>query len=97
MSTNSLKLNGDKTELLVIRSPQQCSKASNATPNVADNIIGLSEREKTWGFSLTGISNLKSHVGMICQSVKYHLHNISLARRFLTKDLTEKAIHAFKT
>ena len=32
---------------------------------------------------------------MICKSARYHLHNISLARRFLTKDAAAKAIQAF--
>ena len=32
---------------------------------------------------------------MVCKSARYHLHNISLARRFLTKDAAAKAIQAF--
>ena len=36
---------------------------------------------------------LKSHGNMVCKSARYHLHNISLASRFLTKDAAAKAIH----
>ena len=39
--------------------------------------------------------NLKSHVNMVCQSARYHLHNINLARRFLTQNAVAKAIQAF--
>ena len=39
--------------------------------------------------------NLKSHFTMVCKSTRYHLHTISLARRFLTKDAAGKAIQAF--
>ena len=38
---------------------------------------------------------LKSHITMICKSTRYHLHNISHARRYLTREAAEKAIHAF--
>ena len=39
--------------------------------------------------------NLKSHITMICKSARYHLHNISLSTRYLTREAAEKAIHAF--
>ena len=31
----------------------------------------------------------------LCKSARYHLHNISPARRYLTKEASEKAIQAF--
>ena len=39
--------------------------------------------------------NLTLHVIMVYKSARYHLHNISLARRILTKDATAKSIQAF--
>ena len=95
MTANSLNLNGDKTKLLVIGTPQQCLKVSNATRNVADNSIGLCERGKNLEVLVDKYLNLKSHVNMVCKSARYHLHHISLARKFLTKDAAEKAIQAF--
>ena len=41
MSANSLKLNVDKTKLMLIGTPQQYLKVSNVILNVADNSIGL--------------------------------------------------------
>ena len=49
MSANSLKLNGNKTKLLLIETPRQCLKVSNAILNVAYSSIGLCEREKKLG------------------------------------------------
>ena len=34
-------------------------------------------------------------MSVVCKAARYHLHNISLARRFLSKEAAEKAIHAF--
>ena len=95
MSANRLKLNGDKTKMLVIGTPQQSSKISNLTLNVAQSIIESSEMVKNLGAIFDKRMNLKSHVNMICTSARYHLHNISLARRYLTREAAEKAIHAF--
>ena len=49
MLANSLKLNGDKTKLLLIGTPRQCLKVSNVILNVADKSIGLCEKEKVLG------------------------------------------------
>ena len=95
MSANSLKLNGDKTKLMLIGTPRQYLKVSNVILNVADNSIGLCQKEKNLGVLFDKHLNLKSHVNMVCRSARYHLHNISLARRFLTKDVAAKAIQAF--
>ena len=66
MSANRLKLNGDKTKLLLTGTPRQCLKASNAIINVADNSIRLCEKEKILGVLFDKNLNLKSHVNMVC-------------------------------
>ena len=43
MSVYRLKLNGDKTEMVVVGTPQQCLKVSNLTLNVANSMIESSE------------------------------------------------------
>ena len=95
MSANRVKLNGDKTKMLIIGTPQQCLKVSNLTLNVADSIIESSETVQNLGAIVGNHMNLKSHVNTICKSARYHLHNISLARRYLAREAAEKAIHAF--
>ena len=95
MSANSLKPNGDKTNLQFIGTPQQCLKVSNAIFNVADNSIGLCEKGKNLGVLIDKHLNLKPHITMVCKSASHHLHNTSLAKRYLTKDPTEKAMQEF--
>ena len=90
MLSNRLKLNGDKTKMMVIGTPQQCLKVPNISLNVAESVIESTETTKNLGVIFDKHMNLKSHVSMICKSARYHLHNISLARRYLTREAAEK-------
>ena len=81
--------------MLVVGTSQQCLKVPNLTLNVANSIIESSETVKNLGAIFDKHMNLKSHITMICKSARYHLHKISLARRYLTREAAEKAIHAF--
>ena len=81
--------------MLVVGTPQQCLKVSNLTLSVADSIIESSETVKNLGAIFDKHMNLKAHVNAICKAARYHLYNISLARRYLTREAAEKAIHAF--
>ena len=65
MSANRFKLNGDKTKMLVVGTPQQCLKVSNLTLNVADSIIESSETVKNLGAIFDKHMNLKAHVNAI--------------------------------
>ena len=70
-------------------------KVFNITLNLADSIIESSETVKNLGEVFDKHTNLRSHVNMICKSARYHLHNIWLDMRYLTREAAEKAIHAF--
>ena len=97
MMINRLKLNGDKTEMLIIgtNKNKQCRKLSNISITVGGSVIEASEKARNLGAVFDTNLTLKSHVSVVCKAARYHLHNISLARRFLTKEAAEKAIHAF--
>ncbi len=81
--------------MMVIGTPRRCWKVPNISLNVAESVIESTETTKNLGVIFDKHMNLKSHVSMICKSARYHLHNISLARRYLTREAAEKAIHAF--
>ena len=95
MLANRLKLNGDKTEMLIIGTHQQCRKLSNISINAGGSVIKACEKARNLGAVFDTNLNLKSHVNALCKSARYHLHNISLARRNLTRDAADKAFHAF--
>ncbi len=95
MLENKLKLNGDKTEMLLIGTPQQCSKISNPCISINGSVISPSMKARNLGVIFDKNMNLKSHVNAVCRSARYYLHNINLVRRYLTPDAAAKAIQAF--
>ena len=95
MLINRLKLNGDKTELLVIGTQQQCKKIPDIFLNVGGSVIKANEKARNLGVVFDKNLTLKLYVNEFCKSARYILHNISLARRFLTREAAEKAIYAF--
>ena len=97
MLTNRLKLNGDKTELLVIGTRKQCAKLPNLFIDIGNSAIKPSEKARNLGVVFDANLSLKSHVNSLCSSARYYLYNIRLARKYLTKEAAEKAIHAFVT
>ena len=97
MLTNKLKLNGDKTELLLIGTRKQCAKLPNLLINIGNTEIKPGEKARNLGAVFDANLSLKSHVNSLCSSARYYLYNIRLARKYLTKEAAEKAIHAFVT
>ena len=97
MLTNRVKLKGDKTELLLIGTRKQCAKLPNLLINIGNTAIKPSERARNLGAVFDANLSLKSHVNSLCSSARYYLCNIRLARKCLTKEAAEKAIHVFVT
>ena len=95
MLTNRLKLNGDKTELLMIGTRKQCAKLSNLFVNIGNGTIKPSEQGRNLIVVFDANLSLKSHINSLCSSARYYLHNICLARRYPTQEAAEKANHAF--
>ena len=80
MMINRLKLNGDKTEMLIIGTNIKCRKLSNVSITVGGSVIEASEKARNLGAVFDTNLTLKSHVSVVCKAARYHLHNISLAR-----------------
>ena len=97
MLTNRLKQNGDKTELFVIGTRKQCAKLSNLFITIGNITIKPSEKERNLGVVIDTNLSLKSHVNSLCSSARYYLHDIRLARKYLTQEAAEKAIHSLIT
>ena len=97
MLANRLKLNEDKTELLLIGTPKQCAKLSNLVINIGNTAIKPGEKARNLGAVFDSNLSFKSHVNSLGSSARYYLYNIRLARKYLTKEAAEKAIHAFVT
>ena len=85
MLKNSLKLNGGKTEILIIDTNKQCKKLSNISIDVEGSVIEASDKARNLGALFDTNLTLKSHVNVLCKSARYHVDNISFAGRYFTK------------
>ena len=95
MLSNKLKLNKDKSEVLVISSSYRprpplssvdiCNESVSCSPN-ARNIARV-----IFDQSLCMVP----HVNAVCQSSFFHLRNIGFIRKYLTYDAAKIIIHAF--
>jgi hypothetical protein len=97
MLSNKLKLNEDKTEILIISTPQQKAKLSIPCLNVGSCVIKPSQQARNIGVIFDDTMKMKSQINAICKKAYLHLKNIRSVRKSLTYKATEQLIHAFVT
>ena len=96
MTTNKLKLNTDKTELLVLNARHRPLPTLNSIFAGTDLIIA-SEPARNIGVWFDNLVSVDKQVTSICKSASYHLHNIAKIRKFISFKNCETLIHAFVT
>ena len=96
MLCNKLKLNGDKTELLVL-SAHHRPRPSIDHLHVSNECIQPSTSARNIGVIFDQHMSLEKHVASICKACFFHLRNISRIRNCLSKSDTEILVHAFIT
>ena len=98
MTTNVLKLNSNKTELMVVAPAPLLRKIGDLALVVDGCSISPSPEVRNLGVILESTLSLRSHINNITtKSAFYHLRNISRLRPSLTHSVTETLIHAFIT
>ena len=97
MRRNFLKLNDDKTEVLLIGSRQQLSKIALLGVTVGESLIAPATAVRDLSAVFDTHMTLVPQVNALSQSARYHIRNIGKIRRFLDRDSCEKIVHAFVT
>jgi hypothetical protein len=95
MASNRLKLNDDKTEVIVF-SPPNIQRPLDVF-RVCETDITPSTTVKNLGVTFEEHLRMERHVNEICFSGYYHLSNISAIRNSLDRASAEKLLHAFVT
>ncbi len=95
MVANRLKLNGDKTEFLLLGTARQLSKIPPLHINVGSSLIAPSDKVRNLGCIFDTHMSMKLHVNAICKSAYHFLHNIRMIRKYLTVEATKTAVQAF--
>jgi hypothetical protein len=100
MATHFLKLNDDKTEVLVISKDSKVSKnvSSMLTPvRIGESMVEPKEKVRNLGVVFDSVCNLEKHVNSICKGAYHQIRNIGMIRKYLDLDATKTLVHAYVT
>ena len=98
MSDNLLKLNNDKTEVLVITSRDHISKIQNVSIKVGGcDISPGTEQPRNLGVLFDSTCSLKHHVNKLCKSLNYNIFSIGKIRKYLNRPSAEVLTNALVT
>ena len=93
MTDNFLKVNGDKTELLVIHKPSLANLVPNSL-TIIDEAVSPSTPVRDLGVMIDHNLSMADQVKNICQKSFYQLHRIRQIRKFITEDAARQLVHA---
>ena len=92
MEDNFLKLNGEKTEFLIVQRNKKAS--SHYSLNIDGCDISASSHVRNLGVTFDGNINLEKHVNNICRSAYYNIFKIGKVRKYLSQAATKQLVHA---
>jgi hypothetical protein len=96
MSSNFLKLNGDKTEFIILGSKHQIALPALQL-SIGTSQICPSDKVRNLGAIFYTNMTLHDHVTHIAKCSSFQLRNIGFIRKYLNKDAAEQLTHAFVT
>ena len=96
MYLNELKLNHDKTEIMLFHSKFRAPPLVQSL-RVGSANVPLSSSARSLGVIFDDTMSFNAHLSDICKSSFYHLHNISKIRKYINKESAATVVHAFVT
>ena len=97
MLANKLKLNDDKSEVMLLGTRQQLAKLDMDQFKIGECNITVSSSARNLGVMFDDKMTMDVHINRICQIGFLHLRNIVAVRKYLTKDAANSLVHAFVT
>jgi len=97
MTSNFLKLNTDKTDLLLIGSPRITPRFCVDNVHIAGVSVQPSTTVKNLGIIFDSSLSFLPHISSLTKSAFFHLRNIARLRPFLNITDAETLVHAFIT
>ena len=85
MNKNKLKLNDDKTELIVFTSKYKQDLYNDLSITIGDTVVGCSSQVKDlgWGVIFNRVLSLRQHVSYTSKTCRFYLRNISRIRQYI--------------
>ncbi len=97
MTKNKLKLNGNKSEVILIGSKSTLSKSPPISISIEGCLVPISSLVKSLGVILDSTLSFTSHINNTVHKAFFHLRNISRLRSSLTQHSTQVLVHALVT
>ena len=97
MGRHFLKLNPQKTEIILLCPPQLKNVDKLNGVHVDNACIRFSDSVKLLGVNIDSHLDFDQHVSTLVSTCLFHLKNITKIKRFLNRSELEKLVHAFMT
>ena len=96
MAVNFLKLNDDKTEVIVFHSRHHAPPQFNSV-NIGLENITASKAARNIGVTFDSTMTLQPHINAMTSSMFHQIRKIGMIRKYLDKKSAETLVHAFVT
>ena len=94
MKTNMLKLNDDKTQIIIIRPKSAHQHHLPESVRIGNTNVTPNTHARNVGVTFHCNMSLERYVTNISRTAYYHLHSIGLIRRYLDQGHTKQLVHA---
>ena len=95
LGMNRLKLNQDKTRIMLVGTWQQLSTIKLTSVSVCDMNITFSNHVSNLGFILDSHMSMGPHIALLIKSCSFQLRQLRQVRKSLNKDNLAVLVHAF--
>ena len=87
MKQNMLKLNDDKTELIVFTSKYKQDLYNDLSITIGDTVVDCSSQVKDLGVIFDRVLSLRQHVSYTSRDADFSLRHISRIRKYIPQDI----------
>ena len=94
MLSNKLKLNDEKSELLILSPKQQIRRVMDESIKVGDTVVKAVPAARNLGAMFDNVLSMDRHIKKICQAAYFQIRNVNSIRKTLCDKSAAIIIHA---